>query len=331
MEPRSIFWKKELVIPNTQWIISGYSRSAYRTGFYITGLNIMLDGGPQCFKNPNHVFITHTHADHIAEIPFTLINDIMDEKSKPTLYCPDEAKEYLKQYIMQLHNTNSLKDTSAVSDSYYNLVPIVQERAVRRLTLNKQLFELETVGADHSVPTVVYGFSIVKDKLNPLYLGLTSSEKKELKKTTCITVEVVEKKFCYVLDTSIKVLEDNPFLLEYPVVIIECTFLMDDEVKHADLKKHIHWLQLKPYVVNNPNVYFILTHFSLKYRDPEIRQFFENVVAQDGIQNIYPWLTDSVSDPNMISINKLELESLKETIASNKLKIEASIQNIISI
>ena len=59
MEPRKAFWKKTYTIPNSpKWTISGYSRSSFRTGFYIKELNIMLDAGPQSFKMPEHIFIT---------------------------------------------------------------------------------------------------------------------------------------------------------------------------------------------------------------------------------------------------------------------------------
>jgi hypothetical protein len=38
-------WKQKWSIPNTPWTITGYSRAAYRTGFYIPELDIMLDAG----------------------------------------------------------------------------------------------------------------------------------------------------------------------------------------------------------------------------------------------------------------------------------------------
>jgi ribonuclease Z len=72
MEPRKVFWKKGFKIDNTQWVLSGYSRSMYRSGFHISGLNILLDAGPQFFKKPDYILITHSHVDHIAELPFTL-------------------------------------------------------------------------------------------------------------------------------------------------------------------------------------------------------------------------------------------------------------------
>lgn len=295
MEPRSVFWKTEFKIPGTPWIMSGYSRSAYRTGFFIHGLNIMLDAGPQSFKKPDHIFITHCHGDHIAELPFTMIYEIANVESKMTLYCPAEAEIELRKYIMQLHNTNSLKDTSSVTASYYNMVPINQEHTISRININKQLMEIETIGADHSVPTVIYGFSIVKDKLDSKYSLLSGKEIAQLKKAgEKVTIEVVDKKFSYVLDTSIKTVEENPQFLKYPVVIIECSLLMDDEYDLAEKKKHIHWLQLKPFIETNPDTLFVLTHFSMRYKDQEIKDFFDKIKANIGITNIHIWLTDPV-------------------------------------
>jgi phosphoribosyl 1,2-cyclic phosphodiesterase len=69
MEQKKVFWKTSFAIPGTPWLLSGYSRSAYRTGFFINGIDIMLDAGPQTFRKPGYIFITHTHADHIAELP----------------------------------------------------------------------------------------------------------------------------------------------------------------------------------------------------------------------------------------------------------------------
>jgi len=82
--------------------------------------------------------------------------------------------------------------------------------------------------------------------------------------------------------------------LEYPIVIIECTFLYDDELPLASQKKHIHWLELKPYIVKNPSTLFILTHFSLRYKDSDINIFFNDIKKKESINNIFPWLTDPI-------------------------------------
>jgi hypothetical protein len=218
---------------------------------------------------------------------------ICSEDSKIKLYCPEEASIELRKYITQLHNTNSLHDLSAIIDSTYIMNPISPKYNAQRILINKQLMLVETVSADHTIPTVVYGFSCIRDKLDPKYSGLSGKELGALRKEgICITSELIEKKFCYVLDTSIKILSDSPFLLEYPIIIIECTFLFDEELPLANLKKHIHWQELKPYIISNPKSLFILTHFSMRYKDIEIDSFFKNVIDKESITNIHVWLTD---------------------------------------
>jgi hypothetical protein len=98
--------------------------------------------------------------------------------------------------------------------------------------------------------------------------------------------DVLMKRFAYVCDTTIKVFVDNVNLLLYPVIFIECTFIMPDEVEMASGKKHIHWNDLKPYVIDNPEVEFMLFHFSQRYKDVDIRDFF---AAQCDIPNVSVW------------------------------------------
>lgn len=45
MEARTAHWNQKWRLPGTQWTMTGYSRAAYRTGFYIPELDIMLDAG----------------------------------------------------------------------------------------------------------------------------------------------------------------------------------------------------------------------------------------------------------------------------------------------
>ena len=296
------FWETSMQIPGTPWSICGYSKCAYRTGFYVNGLNILLDAGIQCFKKLDHIFITHTHSDHIAELTLKMIGN-----HNVMIHCPEKAIQCVENYILALFDANCLNnpdenksdgDKLNVDNKLerkekikLNIVPVCSERTTRRIQANNQKLELDTVCADHSVDTVVYGFSVVKNKLNPMYDGMSGQKIKELKDTgVAVTIEIIEKKFCFVLDTSSIILEMSPFLLEYPVVIIECTFLYDDEVVTATKKKHIHWQQLKPYVIMHPKTQFILTHFSQKYKNNDVKKFFDNVKECENIINVIPWL-----------------------------------------
>lgn len=292
MEPRKVFWKKKYIIKNSpQWQISGYSRSAFRTGFYVNGLNIMLDAGPQCFKKPEHIFITHSHCDHIANLPFTLIDE-EDGNHKYNLYGPKKAENKIKNYISSMFEANSLSDNIPIDDWFtYNGL----EKKDKKISVvtNKNKLDVEIIKCHHNIPTISYGFGLKKKKINPKYIGLNGKEIVWLKKKGVdISVEVLKKIFCFICDTSIKVFDDNPFIFDYSTIFIECTFIREGEEELATKKNHIHWNQLKPYVKEHPDITFMLFHFSLKYKDEEIEEVMEVEFKNEGINNVDLWLSD---------------------------------------
>ena len=291
MEPRKVFWRKNYLVKNSpQWTISGYSRSAFRTGFYINSLDIMLDAGPQCFKKPNHIFITHSHGDHIANLPFTLIGEEGDHKFQ--IYCPKEVKEKLIIYVASMFKANALCDDIPIEE-WADFHGLESPGPTLDITANKSKLKVEVIKCDHGIPTLSYGFGLVKRKLNPIYKGRPGKELGQLRKEGVdINIEVIQKILCFICDTSIKVFEDNPFVFNYSTIFIECTFLKDGEEEAAIAKKHIHWNQLKPYVKQYPEITFVLFHFSLKYKDEEMLELMKPEFEKENISNVDLWLSD---------------------------------------
>ena len=93
---------------------------------------------------------------------------------------------------------------------------------------------------------------------------------------------------CYLGDTNIKVFEVNKYLLQVPVIIVECTIPYSDLLSPLDVydQGHIHWDHLKPYVKENPHTFFILIHFSRQYTDQDIVQY----IVLNGLPNVLLWL-----------------------------------------
>lgn len=114
----------------------------------------------------------------------------------------------------------------------------------------------------------------------------------KLRKAGTAITEVVRKRvFAFLGDTSEAVFEPerNPDLLLYPVIIVECTFLLPEHAGDAESRKHCHWLGLEPIIRAHPETTFVLIHFSLRYTDAEVVAFFE-AMGEDRPNNIHPWV-----------------------------------------
>ena len=93
----------------------------------------------------------------------------------------------------------------------------------------------------------------------------------------------------FVCDTSAKALTTGANamqILASPVIIIECTYLEESFTAEANRKGHVVWsgedglcpiVQERLFFVDSPPVTFVLIHFSLRYSDSEIRDFFCDV------------------------------------------------------
>jgi mRNA degradation ribonuclease J1/J2 len=156
MEPRKVFHKREYRIPHTSFTMSGYSRAAYRSGFYIHGLGIALDGGPQYFKRVSHYLITHGHTDHTACIPYSLIGDSEVETAdgkvdKPVIFCPTEIEGLLDQKILSSFEANCGTDQMKSRIREFYEVQGVESGQVLSIVANKQPLTVKVFKSDHSL------------------------------------------------------------------------------------------------------------------------------------------------------------------------------------
>ncbi|ETO27505.1 hypothetical protein RFI_09629 [Reticulomyxa filosa] len=132
----------------------------------------------------------------------------------------------------------------------------------------------------HSVPCLGYKFDEKKKVRKPEYANITKKEDfiALRKQNVDVNMEVWEKKFVYVGDTSITVLHTNKDLFLYPIIIIECTFLHEEEKIQDKIEHdgHILWKDLKPFVLKHSDITWVLIHFSCRYDEHEIVEFFQN-------------------------------------------------------
>ena len=279
-----------LKIPNTDLTLRGFSIAALRTNFYIKELGVMLDGGLSSNFLPDHIFITHTHTDHIANLTFHLfdVKHNIGPENKVNIYVPQEMCSNIERMIQGVLQVNSSKVVDS-SKYCYKLHP-VSPSTILELTIKNRKFKIEIIKCYHGIPCVGFGFIEIKSKLKEQYRILTSKEISELKKQGIEITEQVElPSLCFLGDTSKEILNDKT-IEKYKTIMIECTFIYDDHIDEADEKKHMHWSSLKPYVESHPNNTFILYHFSRRYKKTDISTFFDKYMTENKVTNIIPWI-----------------------------------------
>jgi len=121
----------------------------------------MLDAGPQNFNQPSHILITHTHIDHCACLPLTLIGD--PNGNTPNVYCVQEAGPRILKYISGMFSLNAMEDCDA--EPFYNFHGLKSGMTFSLTTKNTDL-QVEVFACDHPIPTISYGFAERKEKSN---------------------------------------------------------------------------------------------------------------------------------------------------------------------
>lgn len=282
-------------LPNTQWDITGYSRSNDKTFFHIPALRACIDAALCEGRQPEHVFLTHTHNDHVADLAF-----LASRSPEVSLYVPAQALPYVEAYIKARRELNHVAPFDPEKANDLTLRGVTPGE---RFSIGKRdQYAVEVVACDHKIPCVGYGFSQRKSRLKAEYVEQKEAFEQagdkaafgklmaQLRKEGVEVQEQVEEPLVLFMgDTHASVFSHQPELLRYPVIFTECTFLHETEEERANAKGHTLWKQLLPTIAAHPENTFVLTHFSLRHSDREVLAFFEALAGEMPLDNIVLW------------------------------------------
>lgn len=273
MDPSSeVIWKKNYKINN--WNVYGNSVAGLRTSFYISDLNILLDGGYQNFYKPDNIFITHLHADHIANLHLTILEN-NNNKVFTNIYCPLESTIYLERFLEAFFVCNY--STERVNFSKIFRVHGFVPGQKKEIILNKKKFIVEALKSNHVIQTLSYGFNFVSKKLKDEYKDKTGEELVNIKKSGIdIVHEVTTGVLLFVGDTDSDIFNNSSFY-NYSNIIIECTFFDINDIETSKERKHMHWKFLEKVIKKEEHINFHIIHISPKHLN-NYSSFIENKI-----------------------------------------------------
>lgn len=297
-----VYWKNSIKITPV-FSLSGYSRAAENTGFYCKELEMAFDAGVQTNELPSFICLTHLHNDHMCVLNKMLIQN----PKNPIIFIPNNNKfeELLVSTLRYIYlaskfiHPDSPKGKDPNTKYPYQIVKLDVGQSYKFKDVNHGAYYIEGLPSDHGVISISFGIYEMRRRCKPEFKSLEKSAYVELKKNNIDFIETYKfPLLCYMSDTN-----SSPFngpksfmILDYPTIVIECTFLEDNDIVHAKKKKHMHWNQLEPLILSRPKNIFILTHFSKKYTWPEIKTFFDNVNNNMPLINVVIWLHTGIID-----------------------------------
>lgn len=296
----NIIRKTKHPLKGTQYTISGYSVACRHTMIIVNELNIAFDCGVSTDQTPTHIFISHTHLDHVS----CAMNYLLDPPPHkiPIIIMPKTCEQNFKNFV-----SSAVRMTKGDMIKYKPVeFPVVTVSIgkdcdsvfLEEMKIKNKNFRVECIKCTHTVPTTGYGFTEIRKKLNEEYKKLPQNEIDNLIRTEppeTIFHDEEYPLFVYIGDTDSNVLTNDgmeEILTKYQTIIIECTYLISEHKKLAKKNKHMHWENLRPFVKKHSNIQFILYHFSMSYSAEFVEKYFETVREVDGICNINLLLND---------------------------------------
>ncbi|NLB64759.1 MAG: hypothetical protein GX801_11775 [Fibrobacter sp.] len=248
--------------------ISGFSISGLSSYMQMPDLNLCFDMGecPLSAIGLNHIFLSHAHGDHSrCLLRHHSLRRMMNVHHDAFYYLPEEIHKDALNWIRYEAIFQGVNPEKVEFPKIFPVKPGEWHAFAHRPDLVFKGFHVK-----HSIPSMGFTVALHKKKLKDEYLKLNRDEIIALRKEGLeITREVYENQVSYIGDCTGESLLEQSHIWESPVVILECTFIDDDEEEMARLRQHTHLQEIirayKKHQNNNFEQTIVLKHFSMKY------------------------------------------------------------------
>jgi len=178
---------------------SGGIGGSLRTTSMLLDNDILIDAGTgvgdlsiEELSRVDHVFLTHSHLDHVASIPF-LVDSVGWMRDKPlTVYAIEPTLEIIRQHLF---NWKLWPDFTQIPDPQKPFLRYQSISLATTVTLGER--KLTALPANHVVPAV--GFQIDSGRASLVFTGDTTTNDalwKEVNRIENLKYLLIETAFC---------------------------------------------------------------------------------------------------------------------------------------
>jgi len=230
----------------------------------------------------NHVFLTHAHGDHSrCLMRHDSLRKMMGVQRGAKYYIPIQIYEAACNWI------KAEAMFEGVSEARFTLPELVavEPGAWQALDYRPDLL-YRGFPVKHSIPSLGFTIASHKRKLKEEYVGMGRNDIIALRESGVeITREVIEPRVTYIADCIGDSLIEQKHIWDSNIVIIECTFIEEDELTMARKKGHTHLQEivqvLQTLGTDIKSSTIVLKHFSMKYARKHIFQKVDQMIPDD--------------------------------------------------
>jgi ribonuclease Z len=263
--------------------IEGYSRAAVQSYWRIPELKLGFDvgGSPWSFMGTQTLFVTHGHLDHLAALPVYVARRRMMKMEPPTVYVPMEIRD----------NVDRLLRAWQRLDRGRMNVNLIGVEPGQELELSRE-HVVTVFRTKHTVPSVGYLVWDRRRKLKKEYVGLAGDEIRDLRLAgNDVTEELRAPLVCYVGDTAPSGLDNYESVYKAKILITELTFFRPEHRREKIHKfGHTHIDDIIERAERFENELIIVTHFSTRYHEREIRRVLEQRMPERIRDRVHLWI-----------------------------------------